>query len=239
MSTLEDLGLTEDTTPVEIPDDIPEEGGTYIPLVQPGVYIFKLPDDMSAIWYKRDTTQGPRITAGFTRENPLIVTGDSTGYYISSPVVTFISNAERPRGRERVPIPDMYYLLRALEKSMSDKELKAALKTNQNYSDMLQKFEGKEFQAEIHWEAYCSPQKNVWMTILDEAGNKRLEEQEGTPGCGAGYNTYSRDAKRRIPSDENGFMERFEEALVHGDPDGCPATLNSQIRLSRFATVVR
>ena len=239
MGTLEDLGLVEDNTQVEIPDEIPEEGSTYIPLVQPGTFFFKLPDDMSAIWYKRETQRGPRITAGFTRENPLTVTGDSTGDYIGTPVVTFISNAERPRGRERVLVPDMFYLLASLEKDISEKELKAKLKTNTDYVTMLRKHEGREFQAEVHWEAYCSPQKNIWMTVLDENNNKRLEEQEGTPGCGASYNTYSRDASKRIPKDENGFMERFEEVLVHGDPDGCPATLNSQIRLSRYVAVVR
>lgn len=239
MGTLEDLGLVEDKTQVEIPDEIPEEGSNYIPLVQPGSFIFKLPDDMSAIWYKRDTNQGPRITAGFTRDNPLIVTGDSNGDYIASPVVTFISNAERPRGRERVPVPDMFYLLAVLEKDVSEKELKAKLKNNVDYVNMLRKHEGQEFQADIHWEAYCNPNKNIWMTIVDENNNPRLAEQEGTPGCGSGYNSFSRDKKRQIPKDENGFMERFEEVLVHGDPDGCPATLNSQIRLSRYVAVVR
>ncbi|MHA2085325.1 MAG: hypothetical protein ACXABD_16330, partial [Candidatus Thorarchaeota archaeon] len=77
MSTLEDLGLVNDETQIEIPDEVPEETSGYVPLVQPGTYVFRLPEDLTTIWTKIDTKEkGTRISAGFTRDNPLVIEQD-------------------------------------------------------------------------------------------------------------------------------------------------------------------
>ena len=48
MSKLEELGQLEDEAQIEIPEEVPEESTGFVPLVQPGIYIFKLPDDLSS-----------------------------------------------------------------------------------------------------------------------------------------------------------------------------------------------
>jgi hypothetical protein len=241
MSTLEELGLGQDQTEIEIPDEVPEESSGYVPLPQPGEYVFQLPTDLSTVWAKLESKKGVRVSAGFTRENPLVITQDTKydGYYKDYPLTTYINNIEYPRGREGVEVSDMYYLIRAFEASLPDEE-KSALNNNASFVRALEKHAGKFFKARLSWRAYCNERKNIFIRIEDAEGNVTVEEQEGTPGCGASYSNYARDVNRRIPVGEDGlFKERFEEFEVHGDPDGCPASLICNGRLGRFATVTK
>ncbi len=240
MSTLEELGILDDEALIEIPDDIPEESSGYVPLVQPGKYVLRLPSDLSAIWTAFDARdKGKRVSAGFIKDNPLTVEEDEQyGLFKKSPVTTFINNVEYPRGREGVLVSDMFYLIRALEANLPEDE-RSLLKTNKDYVTALQKYEGKLFKATIAWTAYCNPSKNIWMAVEDEEGNRRTEEQEGTPGCGRNYTSYARNPEERIPQgDDEFFLERFDEYDVHGDEQECPAVLRANIKLSRFEPFV-
>lgn len=240
MGKLEELGLLDDEAQIEIPEDVPEESTGYVPLVQPGKYVLRLPSDLSEVWTAFDAKdKGKRISAGFIKNNPLIVEADE-GYdmFVNSPITTFVNNVEYPRGREGVPVSDMYYLIRALEANLDDAS-KSVLKTNKDYVIALQKHAGKLFKVTIAWSAYCNPNRNLWMAVEDADGNRRTEEQEGTPGCGANYTTYARNPMERIPKGEdNFFLERFDEFEVHGDEAGCPAVLRANIKLSRFEPFV-
>ena len=244
MSTLEELGLDVDETPIEIPDEVPEETSGYIPMVQPGSYILKLPDDMETVWTKIDTKdKGVRISAGFKKDNPITVYQDDkfAGEFNSSPVTTFINNNEFPRGREKVPVSDMFYMIRALEANLPDEE-KSLLTNNASYVSALKKHSGKLFIARISWKAYCNPNKNIYLAIYNEDGTTdSVDEQEGTPGCGAEYTNYSKDVLTRIPKNpESGrFKERFEEYEAHGQQDGCPARLMCNVRLGKFTAVTK
>lgn len=250
MSTLEDLGLTDNEPAIEIPDDIPEESSGYIALPQPGEFLFQLPDDVATTWSKFDIEgKGARISVGFTRDNPLTILGEGKnthydGYFNDSPVITFINNNEWPRGREKVLVSDMTYLIKALEATVPDGE-KSKLTNNVSYVKALEKHLGKQFYAEVSWRAYCNPNKDIYMRITDADGNTRVEQQPGTPGCGANYTSYARDFTKRIPvwrEEEEGcvvpgwFKERFEEIEVHQQEDGCPASLICSVQLSRFRT---
>lgn len=248
MSTLEELGLANDETPIEIPDDIPEESSGYVPLVQPAAngYTFRLPEDMSTIWARIDSkTKGARLSAGFKRDNPLTIVQDDAfnGFYKNAIVTTFINNIEYPRGAEGIEVADMYYLIKALEARLDD-SAKSVLTSNKAFKEALQRQAGKLFKASLHWESYCNPNKNIYMSAIDADGKRKAEEQEGTPGCGSKYTSYSRDASKKIPKytegdDEGMFMERFDEKLVHNDEEGCPASLLVNVRLGRFAAVTK
>lgn len=244
MSTLEELGLDVDETPIEIPDEVPEETSGYMPMVQPGKYVLKLPEDMETLWTKIDTKdKGTRISAGFKKDNPITVFQDDNfgGEFANSPVVTFINNNEFPRGRERVEVSDMFYLIRALEANLPDEE-KSLLTNNASFVTALKKHAGKLFIATVAWKAYCNPNKNIYLALYNEDGTTAsVDEQEGTPGCGAEYTTYSRDPLTKIPKypDSDRFKERFEEYEAHGQQDGCPARLMANIRLGRFAAVTK
>jgi hypothetical protein len=199
-----------------------------------------LPEDLTTIWTKIDTKEkGTRISAGFTRDNPLVIEQDNEfdGFYKNSPVTTYINNIEYPRGKERVEIPDMYYLITALEANLP-KEQKSKLVTNADYVRALQKQAGKLFKARLHWETYCNPNKNIYAAVEDAEGNTTVKEQEGTPGCEKKYVSYDSNKYTKIPTDENGaFKDRFDEAEV--DPNGCPASLIANAKLSQFAAVTK
>lgn len=243
MSTLDELGLSTDETPIEIPDEVPEESSGYVPLVQPGRYVFKLPDNMETIWTKIDTKdKGPRVSAGFTKDSPLVVVQDDTWdkEFNNAPVTTFINNIEFPRGREGVEVADMYYLIKALEANLPDEE-KSPLSTNPTFVKAMQKHAGKMFIATVQWEAYCNPNKNIYIAMYNDDGTTAsVDEQEGTLGCGAKYVSYTSGKYPQIPKHEDGrFKDRFDEFEVHGEDDGCPARLMANIRLSKFAPVTK
>ena len=241
MGTLEEIGLLDDQTQIEIPDEIPEEGSNYVPLVQPGKYVFQLPENMELVWTKVDSKKGPRVAAIFNRDNPITVVQDDTydGYFNGSPVSTLLNNVEYPRGKERIEVADMYYLIQAFEAHLP-KEQRTKLTNNLSFVNALKKYAGRMFGATLHWEAYCNPKKNIFVSEEDEDGNRRAVEKEGTPGCQARYTSYARDPKQQIPKNEQGFfVERFDEILVHGDPMGCPASLICNARLGRFTSVTK
>jgi len=236
MSKLEALGIGEEEQ-IEMPEEIPEEREGRQPLVQPGVFTFKLPDDMSNVWGVFDSKKGKRIYASFNKENALTVHKSDPkyeGYFDGWVVNLLINNLEYPRGPERIEVADMTYLIKALE---AKEEKKTKLTTNKAFAETLSKFAGGLFVAELTWNAYCNPNKDIYMNIRDDEGKViKAEVQEGNVGCGASYNSYSRDPLKAIPVDgETGFfLERFEETEVHGEDYGCPAVLFCNARLGRF-----
>ena len=247
MGSLEDLGLPADEV-IETPDEIPEESSGYVPLVQPGTYVFQLPDNMDTIFKKLDPTgsrKATRISAGFGKDSPLTIFQDDTfnGFYRGYSVLTFVNNIEfrrGPKSGDGVEVSDMQYLIRALEANLPI-EQKTKLVNNQAYGVALRRQAGKLFKAQLHWETYCNPNKNIYVATVDQDGKRKVDEAVGTLGCKAKYTSYSRNPQQRIPLDpETGlFKERFDEIEVHRNPAGCPAALICNIRLSRFAPVTK
>ena len=241
MSKLEELNLNDDEV-IEVPEEVPEESTGYIPLVQPGIYMFQLPGDLENVWSTFEATKKgvTRVSAGFSREYPLIVLEDEAkfgGEFRGLPVTAYINNLEYSRrGKDGVEVADMFYLIKALEANLPDED-QSKLSNNRSYINALKRHAGRAFRASVHWEAYCNPKKDIYMTIEDENGTPRAQVQEGTLGCGGSYNSYSRDLTTRIPADETGrFKERFDEMEVPGQE--CPAHLFSRIKLSRFQPAV-
>jgi hypothetical protein len=235
MSKLEELGIGEEEQ-IETPEEIPEEKEGRQPLVQPGVFTIKLPDDMSNVWGVFDSKKGKRIYASFNKENALTIYKDTKyeGYFDGWAVNLLINNLEYPRGAERIEVADMTYLVKALE---AKQDKKSPLNTNKAFAEALSAHAGGLFVAELTWNAYCNPNKDIYMNIRDEEGKVlKAEVQEGNVGCGSSYNSYSRDPAKAIPIDgETGFfLERFEETDVHGEEYGCPAVLFANARLGRF-----
>jgi len=236
MSKLEELAIGEEEQ-IEMPEDIPEEKEGRQPLVQPGVYTLKLPDDLSNVWGVFDSKKGKRIYASFNKENALTIYKSDPkfeGYFDGWSVNLLINNLEYPRGPERIEVADMTYLIKALQ---AKETKKTPLTTNKAFAETLSKYTGGLFIAELTWNAYCNPNKDIYMNIRDEDGKViKAEIQEGNVGCGASYNSYSRDPGKAIPIDgETGFFtERFEETEVHGEDYGCPAVLFCNARLGRF-----
>lgn len=236
MSTLEELGIGAEEK-IEVPTELPEEMESRIPLIQPGKYVFQLPEDLTSLWGTFKTKTGSdRLYIAFSMENTL--TCISKGEYEGHPLAASVNNVAYPRGGDTA-IADMNYLIAALE---GETDSPAVLNSNQAFYDALNRFGGKRFRAELSWTAYCHPGKPMYVTQEDpETGTRRAEKIEGTEGCGANIATYgpaiwnAAEKKGRIPKEDGKFMEAFDEVLVHGDyENGCPARLFSKPRLNRF-----
>lgn len=225
MSKLDELDLGNDE--IEIPEDVPEQGGAFFPLPQPATYVFQLPDAMEEVWNKfhSDSLGGDRITAAFDRENPLTILSSPGGTNDHQPMATVrVNNAERARGREKVLVSDMYYLIQALYAG----EDMPKLKNNTDFAKALIAKAGASFKADVEWSARCSEDRDMY--VMGDDGN--AVQVEGTPGCGKSFYTNTSDASLRIPKDEDGlFCERFECAFT-----GCDggAVLRAFPRLTRF-----
>lgn len=188
-SSLNDLQLKDEKLPVQDLDDLPEFGGFQEP-PQPGPYRFKLPD-MTNVWEAFDATIGgnsvQRVRAIFDREHPLTIVQSNNGIN-GETFQTRISNAERPRGKDKsVVVSDMDYLLKALGE-------KTRPTSNKGYIEKMKTFAGKEFGADITYSWVCSPDRDIY--AMDAEG--KTQKVEGQKGCGKKY--YMKD----IPKGEDG-----------------------------------
>lgn len=199
MANINELALKEETI---VPDyeAIPEEFGSFTPPPQPGTYVFKLPEDLSSVWETFDATisgeKKQRIRAVLRDEHSLLINGNGTE---NQPFGAYISGAERARGREKVMVSDLTYLVRCFgEKPTTPKQ----------HAEALIKHAGESFRADVTWSAYCNPNRNAYFETKETNENGEevtvVKEVEGTHGCGANF--YQED----IPKDADGlYVQRF------------------------------
>jgi hypothetical protein len=136
------------------------------------------------------------------------VTQSPEGWFDNESFSFIISNVPRARGKDKLRISDMDYLLSALgEKSVP--------RTNAEYAHTLMKYAGQEVLVDVEWSARCNPERNIRQ--YDESGTP--VEVEGMAGCGRKF--YQRD----IPKNEGIYMETFTCDLARQPcPEG-PAIL--------------
>lgn len=209
MATINDLELSDVELPVPDYDDIPEEKGEYVPPPQPGDYAFTLPARLDNVFdvIEWGADKAPRVQAVLARESALTLhttDGDRT-------FSAWINNAERPRGKEKVPVSDLTYLIRALNPT-------ATPKTNKEFATEFAKHGGRKFKASVTWSAFCSPTKDAYFPDPSNPGTSIL--CAGTPGCGKNY--YQQD----IPKQGGVYQERFQCT--------CGATLRAFPKLRNF-----
>lgn len=204
MPSLKDLGLKNEQVGGDVDfDHLPKVGG-FTPLFQPGKYRGKLPTDLSNIWDKVDSQKGERITAIFDQNSPILIIQAPDKERVGEPFQTRVSNVERPRGRDKIEVSDMDYLLRAVGETSRPK-------TNPAYIQALMKHGGKEFPfvMEVHYS--CNPNKNIY--VPDGQGGYQEVDQKG---CGARY--YQNDvADQKVDG-------KFPERIVCGG-ENCGASL--------------
>ena len=223
MSKLEELNLADEA--IEVPEEVPEQSGGFQPLPQPGTYTFRLPADLGDVWNSFERNNVERISAKFDRDNPLAIIDSPGGAYDGLTLANVsVTNVERGRGREKVMVSEMFYMIQALYQG----EELPALNSNAAYAKALIAKAGKTFKAEVEWSANCSEHRDMY--VEQEDGSKK--QQDGTPGCGAAYYTNTGDPSNRIPVDEdNEFVDSFACALSGNE---CPATLRAFPRITRF-----
>lgn len=189
--SLQDLGLKDETLPVSDLSDIPEFG-TYTPPPQPGRYRFKLPLDLSAVYDVMDTDKGQRLKVIFDAEHPLTIiqTPAHRTEYMGTTFQTQVSGRERPRGKDKVEVADLSYLLKAVGITQ--------VKGNPDIVRQFSQKGGAEFSADITYSYGCREGQPIYLT--DPADPSKLVKCDGVEfalqnGCGKRY-YQDRDVKK-------------------------------------------
>lgn len=177
--SLQELNLKDEPLPEMNFEDMPEFG-SWTPPPQPGKgFRFKLPADLTDVWDVFDAKGDvQRVRAEFDSTHPLlIIAGPGIDPKAPVPFQTRISNATRPRGKDKIEISDMDLLLRALGQTGSRP------RNNKGYIEAVKAHFGKEFTADISYSWICSDSRNVRVRNADG----QIVEVENQKGCGRNY----------------------------------------------------
>lgn len=193
--SLQELGLKDEPLPVTDLSDLPEFG-SYTPPPQPGTYRFKLPANLTQVYDVLDTDKGQRLKVVFDSEHPLVIVQAPAHrqQYLQTTFQTSISGKERPRGKDKVEVSDLQYLLKAvgIQKVNGNRDIVAQLSTKG----------GGEFTADITYSYGCSADRFVY--LRDPNDPSKLLKCDGVEyaeqkGCGRRY--YQ---DKDVPKDANG-----------------------------------
>jgi hypothetical protein len=226
--TASDLQLKQEE--VEGPksmEEVPDEFSASPPPPYPGAYRFRLPANLTALWDKfmtkirdTDTQEVERVTLIFDKEDPLtIIQAPPTEQQeVGTAFTTRLNNRERNRARKNETplfVADLLYLLRALGET-------AVPKFNIDYINLMNKYGGREFGADLEWTTNCNEENQIYIEEVDQATGAitlvpGVDGATGQPvkGCGARYymNHWPRDP-------QNG--NRYRSRLICGGKNGVP-----------------
>ncbi len=183
--SLSELQLKEETLPDLNYDDAPEFN-SWAPPPQPGTYRLKLPGDLTHAWdvYTRESDGKQFVRLLLDKDAPLLIVQAKDPSVIGEPFQTRLANQPRPRGKDKIEVSDLDYLLKACGVKTRPAGNKAMIET-------VKQQIGKEFTAEISYSWNCSDDRNI--RVDDGAGG--VKEVENQKGCGAKYYQDDRTGK--------------------------------------------
>lgn len=170
MPSINELNLVDEEQPPQDVDDLPPQGFVSTPLPKPGTHLFQLPKKIDNTWETVDTQDGQRVKAVFADEATLTVDN-------ANPFRTQISSVERARGKDKIKVSDLAYLLKALGHPTVPRK-------SSEYINALNGYGGGAFKADVRWSAFCNPKKAIY--IYNEDG-KIVKHPEGKQGCNTRY----------------------------------------------------
>lgn len=195
MPGLNDLKPTKLKDDVPSFDALPEERGSFTPPPQPGSYRFKLPAVINNFDVFDAGEFGERMVHKFEDEHPLLIVQSPGKKHDGEAFSTRLDNRPRPRGKEKVLVSDLDYLLRA--KGVTKKP-----DSNKAYGQALQALAGQEFGADVEWSWGCNKRRAARF-VFDDGSVQRLEDPESTLDgddagfkAGCGKYTYQGDVQK-------------------------------------------
>lgn len=213
-SELEDLKIN--------PNDIPNE---YIPRtapLYPGDYQFNTPKDFTYLWDSFEADGVERVQLIFDKEDPLIVAKSFVpegAEFVGTTFTSRISSKPRNRGKEKIPVSDLIFFIRALSPEMVNK-----IKNNIDLVNAVNKLGGKPFVAFAEWSANCGAARQAYVETSD-GGVAPALAANGQPRMGCGKRVFFSDWPKH-----NGLYARRIGCV-------CGAVLNPLPVLSRFRAV--
>lgn len=209
---LNELPLTSDGTADEIPADLPEIG-TYTPALYPGDYEMRLPASLPECWEvfdleMEDGSTEQHISLRFDNDHPLVVIGGPhDGETLSYQTFTDVA---RPRGKDKVMVSDLAYLLRDGLGDKTPIKGKTRSEVQKALIALVNKGAGKIVSTTVQWTSSCRDDKPARFKMEDGS----IQPDETTFGCGARYYQDYRGSKEgsfALPKGEDGkFLENFE-----------------------------
>jgi len=195
--SLQDLQLANKPLGDDAPgfDDIPAERGGFAPPPEPGSYRFTLPTPINNFDTIATEKYGERLNVIFDASAPLVIAQSPGKVHDGETFEPRLSNVPRPRGKEKVLVSDMDYVLKALGDAKKPV-------SNLAYAQALQKHAGKQFGADVEWSWSCNP-KRAGRWKYEDGSVAKVEDAESTldgedagfkPGCGARY--YQNDVQK-------------------------------------------
>lgn len=249
MSGINDLNLRDEVTD-ENPSELPEQmGGQSLPVLLPGISIFKIPAEVAQCIEAFDEEQKAsddsvimmpdpkdpskmipkvlqRLRVKFDKDFPLLVVGKGADDpNANHPVATQISNQPRNRAKKGDPpnkVADLTYLIRI---SLDNKT--SPLTTPKEWLAAIMWMAGKMFRAEHGLTARCNPDKVRYINDAnDPSGRGSVEDPSGQKGCGARY--YTKDF--RLAKEHGGG---FSDVMYCKKPE-CQAKLRGFFQIEKF-----
>lgn len=160
------VDLSDEPRPTDF-NDMPEARAAFQPMLQPGVYVFKLPDTIEQKQFsqKQVASQGPTLFVAFREDKALknLTNGD--------PFNTQLNNMTYERGKvgEKKKGDDLAYLIKAVGGALPPGA------GNKTYGTEILKHGGKKFKADCVISARCNPESDIYQ------GGAQIK---GRKGCG-------------------------------------------------------
>lgn len=190
-------------------NNLPSQGGASAPPPPPGPYRFQLPKNLSLNDFDtvKSEQHGQRIKVKFSDNAPLLIVqahAQAEKDYLKTPFRTTLTNVPRARGREKIMVSDLDYLLKALKIVPGQ----GVARTNKWYVEQLiaAAAKGLDFGADVEWSWGCGDQRDAYFltatpeqqaapgfnlqtaeTTLWEVDPNAADELKNRKGCGAKY----------------------------------------------------
>lgn len=217
------LELRNDVYDDQIPEELPEQGGSYVPQLAPGSYWLRIPLNVAQLWKSFDQTKSvdnaplqtpiQRVMVKFGKESPLVVVG---GPDEGAVLICSFSNMPRKRSKKAdiPPVSDLTYLIRNGFKDNSP------LRSAQDYINAINSRAGQTFAAEVGRQGQCRADAARW--IPDGQGGQ-IEDPTGTLGCGKRYYTQAFKTS-------DGYVDRILCTNMRPDGNGNTVVCGASIR---------
>lgn len=205
-------------------NEAPGQIGNFYPAPRPGTYLFRMPPtsalgaEVFEQYYDKNTK--PRLRVKFQDSAKLSIV--SLG---EQPFTQNISGTPVPRGKQKILVSDLNYLLAALGHS----EIPPAPKKQ---AELIQKSGGSQFKGDISWKAFCNPKKDIYV-YNEQLGQN--EKQENVKGCGQEFaqDEFSRQDGTKVL----GIPREADGSLSESFQCSCSASLRVFPQLRNFQPV--
>lgn len=230
----EPLALRDEREETYTGEDLPAQGGGFVPTIFPGRDFFRLPANLDQCWEAKDYEKKDRdgnvipdpadptkpqveqhLLLRMDQENPMVVVG---GDYDGLPATATVTTIARRRGKktdkDAPMVHDLTYLVRT---SLADK---TPVSLKKEWPAVVNRHAGAIVFLEHGLSANCDPERTRY---IDDGTGSGIEDPDGIKGCGKANGKehgrlYSNDFKvSRFQDDRTGSVYNTREEALEAE----------------------